>query len=113
MDPVFSVRMMGIWLKTKLQIMDMFPSAGCTPYARELEIFGMKPIWIDDWLTKLESLPSIERTVIHIHSPWPRMKVYVYCLRKTSSSDTAKIRSSALISSLEVLAQSKQWTNFR
>ena len=62
-DPAFSVKAMGTWIKTKKQIMDMFPNAGSTPYARELEIFGMKEIWTDDWLTKISSLPSIDRIV--------------------------------------------------
>ena len=65
-DPAFSVQMMGIWLKTKLQVMDMYPNASNTPYARELEIYGMKPIWVDDWMGQLNSMPSTDRTVIEL-----------------------------------------------
>ena len=60
-DPQNSVRVIGIWLKVKEQIQDMFPNVECTPHYRELERYGMKQFWQDDWITRLHSLRSIER----------------------------------------------------
>ena len=65
MDPPKAIRAIGHWMKAKAQLEDMFPKVCGTIHYRELERFGMKTYWCDDWITKIHSLQTLGRMNIY------------------------------------------------
>ena len=58
-DPTQTVRVIGHWMKAKVQIEELFPNVANSVHFRSLTCFGMKAYWCDDWITKIHSLQTI------------------------------------------------------
>ena len=57
-DPDKVMTNLGLWLKCKTQLDSEFPKLEESIYYRELSYYGMKGYWRDEWLEKVQSMPS-------------------------------------------------------
>ena len=59
-NPQMALQNLGVWLKVKHQLEMEFPGLEATPFFRQLELYGCKPYWLDEWMDKLLSMRTLD-----------------------------------------------------